>query len=549
MPTAPNYLRTVAIFFTRWSHPLAAVPALAIILALAFRGVADAAEPTVVHTTAGTWQSTDFRDAANPGCSMGGPGSVPGSRLVMGASLLHASPMNVVVRKTGWSIPPNTPIEVLATFPDGSSVRLSGSGKGNTVNILLDADQLPPWVHGLTASSSMQLSFGGTEAPWAFDLSGTTAMVNAMGDCFRAHGIAGVAAPFSAQSTQVRSSQPFGAASPTVPEPSSSPAAPTFVARPQPATPPPAYPALSTPAPGQQPASAPSASGERVLMSWVGSGRMQTRPFHVDGPWELQWTRASGYFSAVLHPAVGTEGRQQLLANGSQANSSTSYQPIGGDFYFEFDSSQQWTARIVAVPDLGPPPTPGLTQAPAAKTASAHLAVVLPTSRPPPPVLAEAADQTEPPQQETALLEAVDAARQQYRDAGNEMSKGASRPIRARAICRAVTSPTIQGWIGKIDILSTNGDGKGVISIEVGRGVYLKTWNNSLSDISDHTLIDPASATFQTASRLSQGQAVRFSAMLILSNTDCYKEASMTMDGSITKPEFIMRLTAIEAIP
>ena len=43
-----------------------------------------AAEPAVTHTKAGAWQSTDFRDPANSGCSIGGLGSMAGGRLIMG---------------------------------------------------------------------------------------------------------------------------------------------------------------------------------------------------------------------------------------------------------------------------------------------------------------------------------------------------------------------------------------------------------------------------------------------------------------------------------
>lgn len=322
---------------------------------LAHIGFASAAEPTVSHIVSGSRQSSDFRDPSNPGCSMGGAGPMPGSRLIMGASRLHPDPMSLVIRRAGWAIPPGTRIEVMVTFQNASSLRLSGTGSGNTIDILLGADQLPPWVHGLTASNGMQLSFGGSEPPWIFDLTGTTTVVNAMGDCFRSHQITGVGAPFAlgvdtAVAQGGLTTQPFGSIPPTAAVPAS--LAPSAAALPRLSVPPqPLDPDPRPVSPGHQPA-----SGDKPLMSWSGSGRMQTRPFHIDGPWELQWTRASGYFSAVLHPAPGTDGTEKLLASGSNADKSTSYQPKGGDFYFEFDASQQWTARIVAVPNSTSPP-------------------------------------------------------------------------------------------------------------------------------------------------------------------------------------------------
>ena len=367
----------------------------------AYIGEATAAEPTVSHVVSGSWQSTDFRDPSNPGCSMGGAGPFPGSRLIMGASRPHPDPMSLVVRKTGWTIPPGTRVELLASFPDGFSMKLPGTGNGNTIDILLGTDQLAPWVHGLTASSGMQLSFGGSAPPWNFDLKGTTTVVNAMGDCFRFHQIIGVGAPFafgvSIAGAPGEPTQPFGAPSPAsvprIPTPTAAP--PAVPAAPQTAFKQPQAPLIEPPisqaapsfAPGPQPA-----PGDKVLMSWSGLGRMQTRPFHVDGPWELQWTRAVGHFSAVLHPASGTDGREQLLANGSSADSSTSYQPRGGDYYFEFDSSQQWTARILAVPDPAAPSPLAVGKAPgAAATAVTLVDTATSVSVPRPPMAAIAA--------------------------------------------------------------------------------------------------------------------------------------------------------------
>ena len=89
---------------------------------------AAAPAPVVSHVVSGQWQSTDFSDPSNPGRSMGGSGPVPGSRLIMGASRLHPDPMNLFVRRTGWPIPSGSRIKIVATFPDGASMDLAGTG-------------------------------------------------------------------------------------------------------------------------------------------------------------------------------------------------------------------------------------------------------------------------------------------------------------------------------------------------------------------------------------------------------------------------------------
>jgi hypothetical protein len=151
----------------------------------------------VTHVVANSWQSTDFQDPANPGCSIGGDGSVPGSRLIMGASQRRPAPMSLIIRKPGWAMLVGSRVNVRAAFSDGSTIDLAGRGKGQAIEIDLDGGQLGPWVHSLTANSNMQLVFTTGEPPWEFDLTGTTKVVNAMGDCFAAHHIEGVGPPFS----------------------------------------------------------------------------------------------------------------------------------------------------------------------------------------------------------------------------------------------------------------------------------------------------------------------------------------------------------------
>ncbi len=127
------------------------------------------------------------------------------------------------------------------------------------------------------------------------------------------------------------------------------------------------------------------------------------------------------------------------------------------------------------------------------------------------------------PADEVAFVTAVKSARQQYANGSNEMAKGAARPARARAICAALPSRTVTGWIGKVETLTTNGDGKGVLSVGIAPDVNVKTWNNSLSDISDRTLIEPNSPLFSVAVSLREGQVIRFAGTFFPSQTDCIR--------------------------
>lgn len=152
------------------------------------------------------------------------------------------------------------------------------------------------------------------------------------------------------------------------------------------------------------------------------------------------------------------------------------------------------------------------------------------------------------PRTQAAFLEAITSARQQYATAANDMAKGAARPARARQLCAALQGLSANNWVGKVSSLSTNGEGRGVLEIDIGSGATVKTWNNSLSDIADNTLIQPQSALFRDASRLKTEQAVHFDGTFISSQVDCVKESSLSLSGSIRSPEFIFVFRSISPL-
>ncbi|WP_156527666.1 hypothetical protein [Bradyrhizobium stylosanthis] len=153
------------------------------------------------------------------------------------------------------------------------------------------------------------------------------------------------------------------------------------------------------------------------------------------------------------------------------------------------------------------------------------------------------------PDEQARFIAAIDSGRAAYKAGANEMAKGAARPQRAQLLCNGSSQlQRVQNWIGKVATLSSNGDGKGVLSIMIGNNVHVKTWNNFLSDTGAGTLIEPSSPLFRRASSLSVGQVVAFSGSFIPDRTDCVRESSMTLDGSIREPEFIFRFSDVTAV-
>lgn len=149
------------------------------------------------------------------------------------------------------------------------------------------------------------------------------------------------------------------------------------------------------------------------------------------------------------------------------------------------------------------------------------------------------------------FLQAVNNARSGFHAAGtDEFAQGATRPTRRAAICATELgrSVVVREWIGRVHGRTTNGDGKGVLSVDLGNVIPIKTWNNSLSDIGDRTLVEPGSPVYLAMGSLRQGDWVRVSGNFVRSDVDCVREASVTIRGSMATPEFIFRFESIRKV-
>ena len=150
------------------------------------------------------------------------------------------------------------------------------------------------------------------------------------------------------------------------------------------------------------------------------------------------------------------------------------------------------------------------------------------------------------PSDEAKFIDAVTSARSAYNSAPNDMAKGGTRADRRNGVCQALQgSRSVDGWIGTIKSLSSNGDGKGVLAISVADDVVIGTWNNALSDVESGTLMDQASPVFKAASAMKEGDKIQFSGTFIPSEVDCVTESSLTLEGSMQSPDFVMRFVSV----
>lgn len=149
------------------------------------------------------------------------------------------------------------------------------------------------------------------------------------------------------------------------------------------------------------------------------------------------------------------------------------------------------------------------------------------------------------PADEIEFIRAVQQGQAAFRAAPNEMARGGTRSQRRLAICRILTGLSISGWVGQIEKLSSNSDGRGVLEISIADSIRVETWNNDLSDASDRTLIDPTSPLFAALSQMKQRDEVVFSGTFFPSGTDCVEEHSISLEGSMTDPEFMFRFQSV----
>lgn len=152
------------------------------------------------------------------------------------------------------------------------------------------------------------------------------------------------------------------------------------------------------------------------------------------------------------------------------------------------------------------------------------------------------------PSDQTRFIEAVTKARSQFIAATNELAAGGVRNSRQQAVCNALQGNYASGWIAKVADQSTNGDGKGVVTLELAPNLQVSTWNNAVSDFSDKTLIDPDTNLFKSLAAMKKGDTVQFSGGFFSSNLDCVGEQSVTMAGSMKSPVFTMRFSSIRKL-
>ncbi len=149
------------------------------------------------------------------------------------------------------------------------------------------------------------------------------------------------------------------------------------------------------------------------------------------------------------------------------------------------------------------------------------------------------------PADQNMFIELITTSMKDFLNAKNEVQESMARDKRKVALQNSSINRSIQSWIGKIDRLSTNSEGKAILYVKINQDISLATMNNSFSDSNYNTLIDKSSNMYLTLSDLSVGDVIEFSGSFFPSKQDHFHETSLTIQGSMKQPEFLFKFHTI----
>jgi len=131
---------------------------------------------------------------------------------------------------------------------------------------------------------------------------------------------------------------------------------------------------------------------------------------------------------------------------------------------------------------------------------------------------------------------------------GNELKESTARNNRMKVL-RQAGIRSANNWVGTVDGLSTNNDGKAVLSVRINGNVSVKTRSNAFSDIGEDTLIPPGTPLFDSVASLRKGQNVRFSGNFLTGDDlDHLKTGGSTVRGAMKDTDFLMRFTSVTGL-
>lgn len=153
------------------------------------------------------------------------------------------------------------------------------------------------------------------------------------------------------------------------------------------------------------------------------------------------------------------------------------------------------------------------------------------------------------PADQAGFIRVIQKSRDQFDAAKNDLQRSAARKSRKQDLAAAMPSLSAHDWIGTVADLTTNSEGKAVLSLNLEHAQWIKveTWNNAISDVVHGTLIAMDSGLYKSLADLSEGDRVRFTGEFFraVEDIDFLQEGSLTEQGSMQEPAFLFRFKSV----
>ena len=147
------------------------------------------------------------------------------------------------------------------------------------------------------------------------------------------------------------------------------------------------------------------------------------------------------------------------------------------------------------------------------------------------------------PRKEQAVVELIEDARQEYDAAEHDLQRDAALADRDERICAILGDGRVEDWTGKIVEIDSNGDGKGIIGINIEPDTQVTTRSSAFS--TGDTLIPPG-PLLDRITVLEEGQVVTFSGRFIPDDDGpCFTNPRLTQRQSIDKPLMVFRFSDV----
>jgi len=153
------------------------------------------------------------------------------------------------------------------------------------------------------------------------------------------------------------------------------------------------------------------------------------------------------------------------------------------------------------------------------------------------------------PQMQQDFIKVIEDSKKEYKSAPNELKKSAVRTKRGNSIQLVLgDKKEFNDWVGKVVMMETTSKGNAYFGIKIeGTDITIMTTNNEFSNLFENSLITQSNPLYNVIAELKKGDKVKVSGEFLDSTkADFISEASLTENGSMTKPNFIVKFQKIE---